>query len=58
MDRKKIKRMLQDNPRMAHILCTIYNRFPFNNKFSLSKKNKLQNNGILKQMCSKSKWNR
>lgn len=53
MDRKKIKKMLQDNPRMAHILCTVYNHFPFNNKFSLSKKNKLQNNGILKECAVK-----
>ena len=38
MDRQKIKKMLQNNPQMTHVLCTIYNHFPFNNKFNLSKK--------------------
>lgn len=47
MDRKKIKEMLQNNPKISHMLCTIYNHFPFNNKFKLSKNNELKNNGIL-----------
>ena len=47
MDRKKIKEMLKNNPQMAYMLCTIYNRFPFNNKFKLSKKNELKSDGIL-----------
>lgn len=32
MNRQKIKKMLQNNPQMAHVLCTIYSHFPFNNK--------------------------
>lgn len=47
MDRKRIKEMLKNNPQMAYMLCTIYNRFPFNNKFKLSKKNELKSDGIL-----------
>lgn len=53
MDRQKIKKMLQNNPQMTHVLCTIYNHFPFNNKFNLSKKNKLKNSGILKNCIVK-----
>ena len=53
MNRQKIKKMLQNNPQMAHVLCTIYSHFPFNNKFNLSKKNKLKNSGILKNCIVK-----
>lgn len=47
MDRKKIKELMQNNPRITQMLCTFYNHLPFNNKFSLRRNNEFQNRGIL-----------